>query len=730
MSLLQSLPLADIQGDAQSEEKLDEPSELPSNVNAAHPRNSDESNELTNELLARRSGLPSTSTHCRFEWRGLNSFIGMDENRKQILFDCSGAVQSGELLAVMGGSGAGKSTLLNLLCGRTNTAQQDIEGEIAINGEKFDVNAQNVMKAICSFVPQSDILCATQTVEEALMFYAALRLPHKSQELQQKRVDYLIEVLGLDKCRHSYIGDEKKRGISGGEKRRVSIAAEILNDVDIIFLDEPTSGLDAYTAARTIKTLKQFCTVSNKIIIATIHQPSIEVFYLFDRLILLSHGQCCFNATTTDVNDYFEQQLRPRTNPADVIVFEVQRNSDEYVEKWQQSALNPFCAANESLLTKEDIKWQSFAQLTMQKVKNSATDVRNNLHIAPLRLMFRLLLKRELQSLYRDVRLTLIRFAQVLVFGVTCGLIYFRIGPSYEVRIRCFFLLSFIPLLAGLVSVVPEFPKQKQLFERENNSRTYKVSVWASSLMLIEIPRELLHMLIFATIVYFMIDLDGNFMHYWIAFSLAALSGGSCGILLGVFARTTNEAAQYVPVALIPLLLFCDALIAIKTMPAAVRWMASLDPLYHILRSLYIIEFTDANYPFTPSSEFVDACNSVRDLTSQYKTEQASNSTFVSAIGNYSSDSEFKAKINEIDDKCSFPKTIDSRHVFERFSLDPNDLGMLFFYTILLCVTLRSLSMLLFSVMHKHGFGWIMKRIKSRISFCKNRDNEIRFSQI
>eukprot|EP01084_Bolivina_argentea_P139338 245143_1 len=265
------------------------------------------------------SALPSPSANNTLEWQNLNVFIGQKHNEKQILYNCNGTVLSGELTAVMGGSGAGKSTLLNALSGRTNLNEQYIEGDIAINGNKFKCWDQKLIKSICTYVPQSDVLCPTQTVEEALLFYAKLKLPHYTSERQQKRINYLIDVLHLHKCRNNYIGSESKRGISGGEKRRVSIAAEILNDTDIIFLDEPTSGLDAYTAARVIKTLKHFCTVSNKIIIAVIHQPSVEVFYLFDNLILLSNGKCCFNSDIQHIDTYFKDTLRPKTNPADEI---------------------------------------------------------------------------------------------------------------------------------------------------------------------------------------------------------------------------------------------------------------------------------------------------------------------------------------------------------------------------------------------------------------------------
>eukprot|EP01084_Bolivina_argentea_P132046 233007_1 len=253
------------------------------------------------ELQKRRSELPSYAQFCTFEWENINVFVGSGSKQKQILYDMNGSISSGELMAIMGGSGAGKSTLLNILSGRTNLNKQNVSGYFAINHKQFDCSEQSIIKSLCCFVPQSDILCSTQTVNEALLFYAKLKLSNKTLRLQIKRIQYLIKVLHLEKCSDSLIGDMNeggsKKGISGGERRRVSIAAEIINDVDIIFLDEPTSGLDSYTAAATIKTLKEFCVVSNKMIVATIHQPSIETFYLFDKLILLSRGKCCFNSS-------------------------------------------------------------------------------------------------------------------------------------------------------------------------------------------------------------------------------------------------------------------------------------------------------------------------------------------------------------------------------------------------------------------------------------------------
>ena len=497
-------------------------------------------------LEDQRANLPSMAEQCRFEWHHLNVFVGEKEKRKQILFDFNGEMQSGELLAVMGGSGAGKSTLLNALSGRTNLNQQHIEGWFGINGKKFKIKKQQIIRSVCTFVPQTDILCATQTVEEALLFYARLKLPSTPLEEQRKRVEYLINVLHLDRCRNNPIGDEKRRGISGGEKRRVSIAAEILNDVDIIFLDEPTSGLDAYTAARTIKTLKEFCVHSNKIIIATIHQPSVEGFHLFDKLILLGAGQCCFNSEVRDVAGYFADQLRPRANPADILLFEVQRSTERYADKWAASALNPLSAAEEAL--RNDAKWaQHYDKITLDMVKRNAVEIRNNTDTASRALQLQLLIVREVRGLWRDRGLTVMRLVQVVFFAGTTGFLYLDVGQRVGQKISCFFFIGLTAMLFGLVTTVGVFPIKKLLWQREHNAGSYDTSAWAVSVMSLELPREAAHMLLFTVIVYFMCGLDSDFVTLTLLIFLCDMAGASCGILCGTLSRNETESALSVP---------------------------------------------------------------------------------------------------------------------------------------------------------------------------------------
>ena len=135
-------------------------------------------------MIRQTSALPEAAQSGTFQWRNISIFVGDKSDGNQILHDFTGEILSGQLLAVMGGSGAGKSTFLDALCGRSNLNQLTVEGELAINGYKFIVTNQELIRSIATYVPQSDVLCPTQTVEEALMFYAKLKLASKSEEVR------------------------------------------------------------------------------------------------------------------------------------------------------------------------------------------------------------------------------------------------------------------------------------------------------------------------------------------------------------------------------------------------------------------------------------------------------------------------------------------------------------------------------------------------------------------
>ena len=223
------------------------------------------------------------------EWKDISYSVqaaevedGSDEKgvaaEKVLLHPMSGVAEPGKLLAVMGSSGAGKSTLLDVLAGRIDSSS--FSGELLAN--KKTVDAKEFRK-LTGYVMQSDALFPLMTVRETLRYAAYLRVPNKTTEERNAIADETLSLLRLDECAETIVGDEDNRGISGGQKRRVSVAIDIVHRPAVIFLDEPTSGLDSSTAYTVVDSLKQLAVNQNCTVIMTIHQPSAKLFNRFGR---------------------------------------------------------------------------------------------------------------------------------------------------------------------------------------------------------------------------------------------------------------------------------------------------------------------------------------------------------------------------------------------------------------------------------------------------------------
>ena len=194
---------------------------------------------------------------------------------KTLLNDISGEAKDGEIMAVLGASGSGKSTLIDALADRIS--KESLKGTVTLNG---DVLESSLLKVISAYVMQDDLLFPMLTVEETLMFAAEFRLPRSFSKSKKKaRVQALIDQLGLRAAATTVIGDEGHRGVSGGERRRVSIGTDIIHDPIVLFLDEPTSGLDSTSAFMVVKVLQRIAQ-SGSIVIMSIHQPSYRILSL------------------------------------------------------------------------------------------------------------------------------------------------------------------------------------------------------------------------------------------------------------------------------------------------------------------------------------------------------------------------------------------------------------------------------------------------------------------
>lgn len=242
-------------------------------------------------------------------------------NGKQIISGISGTAQPGQLMAIMGASGAGKSTFLDILARKNKRGR--VDGSFYVNGEKIrDDNYRSVI----GFVDQEDAMFPTLTVHETIMTSALLRLPRDMGiAVKEQRVYEVERQLGIYSIKDQMIGSEEGngRGISGGEKRRVGIACELVTSPSILFLDEPTSGLDAFNAFNVVECLVTLAKTYNRTVIFTIHQPRSNIVALFDQLILLAKGKTVYSGPFSSCQSYFDHigySCPPGFNIADYLV--------------------------------------------------------------------------------------------------------------------------------------------------------------------------------------------------------------------------------------------------------------------------------------------------------------------------------------------------------------------------------------------------------------------------
>ncbi|KAJ6043577.1 hypothetical protein N7499_006002 [Penicillium canescens] len=236
-----------------------------------------------------------------------------------ILSEINGKAQTSSLTGIMGQSGSGKTTLVNILVGKVRATS----GSLSLNGVEKKLAKGHNFRALIGFVPQDDIIHPHLTVFENILHSARIRLGGAlNDKIIQKHVDTIIDGLGLSNVKDSVVGSEQRRIISGGERKRVSIALELVAAPQVLILDEPTSGLDAQAALSIMELLRLFSR-QGLTVICVIHQPRVEIFEALDNLLILDLGKAVYSGKALEAKRHFEAQgyvFNPNLNPADLIM--------------------------------------------------------------------------------------------------------------------------------------------------------------------------------------------------------------------------------------------------------------------------------------------------------------------------------------------------------------------------------------------------------------------------
>ena len=278
-----------------------------------------------------------------FQNMGLKLLVG-EAKGKVVLDNVTGVIPPGSFVAVMGPSGSGKSTFMHTLAGKAFYGER--MGKVLINNDEVDLT---MFSKIVGFVKQDDIMLREMTVAETLLFNARMRYDEHSIDRPTGLANAMLRALDLCHVRDIPIGDEKKRGISGGQRKRVNIGMELVALPSILFLDEPTSGLDSSSSMTVCGALRQMADVGISVI-AVIHQPRYEIFQMFHKVLLLAKGgKLVYYGDPTEALSYFEQYLGipcpQHVNPPDFFMDTISGDTnsaglsiDDMVKKWNEYA--------------------------------------------------------------------------------------------------------------------------------------------------------------------------------------------------------------------------------------------------------------------------------------------------------------------------------------------------------------------------------------------------------
>ncbi|XP_022071383.2 broad substrate specificity ATP-binding cassette transporter ABCG2b [Acanthochromis polyacanthus] len=514
---------------------------------------------------------------------------------KYILKDVSGIMKPG-MNAIMGATGSGKTSLLDVIAGRKDPAGLR-QGIVLVDG-KFVTSKLRLSSA---YVVQDDIVMGTLSVRENLLFSANLRLSrkHHSSDDKNKKVDEIIQELGLTDCADTKIGTEFLRGVSGGERKRCSIGMELITSPSLLFLDEPTTGLDSNTA-NSIMNLLHKLSRQGKTVIFSIHQPRYSIFKQFDHLTLMHKGEVVYAGAAGNALDYFTglgYQIESFDNPADFFMDitngEAKSTLKSYIEE-----------DGKNMLAVKYRQSQLYQNVTMElnHVNQSIDEgVRGEdkpvSYATSFFYQLRVVCGRTVLNTLRNPQTSYAQMALNIFFAILVGLIYYQmpktLPEALQNRTGAFFFLI-INMVFGNLSAVELFIKERAIFIHENASCYYRTSVYFLSKVFADlIPNRIVPILVFSAIAYYMMGLKPaftSFSCFALTMCLVSLAGVGLAFLVSASASSFAMANILIALPFVFMMVFGGFLVNLNSMLSWLSWLKWISIFKYGLDATFINE--------------------------------------------------------------------------------------------------------------------------------------------
>ncbi|XP_022731618.1 ABC transporter G family member 14-like [Durio zibethinus] len=523
---------------------------------------------------------------------------------KTILNRLTGVVCPGEILAMLGPSGSGKTTLLTALGGRLTGK---LSGKITYNGQPFS----GAIKRRTGFVAQDDVLYPHLTVTETLLFTALLRLPNSlSRDEKVQHVERVIAELGLTRCRNSMIGGPLFRGISGGEKKRVSIGQEMLINPSLLLLDEPTSGLDSTTAQRILTTIKRLAS-GGRTVVTTIHQPSSRLYHMFDKVVLLSEGCPIYYGSASAALEYFSSigfSTSMTVNPADLLLdlangispdFKQSAELVDSTEQEQKSVKDALISAYE-----KNISTRLKAELCNSDVNNyvntkeaSARNDKSDQWCTSWWHQFKVLLQRGVRERKYEA-FNRLRIFQVISVAVLGGLLWWHTPASHiSDRIALLFFFSVFWGFYPLYNAVFTFPQERTMLIKERSSGMYRLSSYFLARTFCDLPLELALPTAFVFIIYWMGGLKPDPVSFILSLLVVlynVLVSQSLGLAIGAILMDVKQATTLASVTTLVFLIAGGYYV--QQIPTFIVWLKYLSYSYYCYKLLLGVQYNEDEF--------------------------------------------------------------------------------------------------------------------------------------